>query len=184
MRSTELNFADIKYCDLVNGTGVGISLFVSGCNINCPGCFNKKAQNFAYGNTFTEDTLNSLLRGGCNKNIEHLSILGGEPLDEANFDTVLGIARAWKVVHPNKPIWLWTGYELAGIHIRTSEIYKYLDFIVDGPFLRDLPTSKPFRGSENQRLLKKVANSSPLLASAKNKNQYLRIGNEYFIIVS
>ena len=183
-RNTKLNFSDIKYCDLVNGTGVGISLFVSGCNINCPGCFNKKAQNFNFGNTFTEDTLNSLLRGGVNKNVDHLSILGGEPLDKANFDTVLNIARAWKIVHPNKPIWLWTGYSLSDIWERTWDIYEYLDYIIDGPYLRDMPTNKPFRGSDNQRLLKKVENISSLLATAENKNQYLRIGNEYFIIVS
>ena len=183
-RSTKLNFSDIKYCDLVNGTGIGISLFVSGCNINCPGCFNRRAQNFNFGNPFMEDTLNSLLRGGINKNVDHLSILGGEPLDEANYKDVLGIVRAWKSVHPNKPIWLWTGYSLSDIWERTWDIYEYLDYIIDGPYLRDLPTSKPFRGSDNQRLLKKVENISPLLATAKNKNQYLRIGNEYFIIVS
>ena len=182
-RSITLNFSDIKYCDLVNGTGVGISLFVSGCNINCPGCFNKKAQNFKFGHSFNQDTMESILRGGCNKNIDHLSILGGEPLDEANYPEVLGVVRAWKSVHPNKPIWLWTGYSLSDIWERTQEIYEYLDYVIDGPYLRDIPTSKPFRGSDNQRLLKKVGSNSSLLATAENKNQYLRIGNEYFIIV-
>ena len=96
----------------------------------------------------------------------------------------MGIVRAWKSVHPDKPIWLWTGYELADIWERTWDIYEYLDFIIDGPYLRDMPTNKPFRGSDNQRLLKKIANSPPLLATAENKNQYLRFGKEYFIIVS
>ena len=184
LRSTELNFSDTKYCDLVNGTGVGISLFVSGCNINCHGCFNKKAQNFNFGNTFTEDTLNSLLRGGINKNVDHLSILGGEPLDEANYQGVLQIVQAWKLVHPNKPIWLWTGYSLSDIWERTQEIYEYLDYIIDGPYIREQPTTKPFRGSDNQRLLKKVGKDSPVQAASKNKKQCLRFGKEYFIIVS
>ena len=179
-----MKFSDIKYCDLVNGTGIGVSLFVSGCNINCPGCFNKKAQNFNFGYSFNQDTMDSLLRGGCNNNIDHLSILGGEPLDAANYQGVLQIVQAWKSVHPNKPIWLWTGYNIAEVEEYTKEIYKYLDFIIDGPYLKDIPTNKPFRGSDNQRLLKKVGNTSPLLDTTKNKNQYLRVGNEYFIIVS
>ena len=177
LRSTELNFSDVKYCDLVNGTGIGISLFVSGCNINCPGCFNKKAQNFNFGYSFNQDTMDSLLRGGCNNNIDHLSILGGEPLDAANYQGVLQIAKAWKAIHPNKPIWLWTGYSLSDIWERTQEIYEYLDYIIDGPYLRDIPTNKPFRGSDNQRLLKKVG-------KCKNEKFSLIIGHEHYIIVS
>ena len=179
-----MNFADIKYCDLVNGVGIGVSLFVSGCNINCPGCFNRRAQNFNFGKPFLDETLEELLTYGKDERIDHLSILGGEPLDPANFEVVHLIVRCWKELYPEKPVWLWTVYSLDDIWERTIHIYQYLDYIVDGPYLRDMPTSKPFRGSENQRLLKKVENSSPLLATAKNKNQYLQIGNDYFIIVS
>ena len=179
-----MNYADIKEFDLINGTGVGVSLFVSGCNINCPGCFNKKAQNFNYGRPFTQEVLDYIIVIGASERIDHLSILGGEPLDKSNYQEVLQLVKTWKAVHPTKPIWLWTGYELGDIVESTIEIYGYLDYLIEGPYLRNLPTDKPFRGSDNQRLWKKVGNSSLLLATAKNKNQCLRIGGGYFIIVS
>ena len=125
-----MNFSDIKYCDLVNGTGIGISLFVSGCNINCPGCFNKKAQNFNFGHPFNQDTMDSLLRGGCNNNIDHLSILGGEPLDKANYPEVLQIVKAWKAIHTSKPIWLWTGYNISEVEEYTKALAVKPDYFL------------------------------------------------------
>ena len=173
-----MNYSDIKPFDMVNGQGVGVSLFVSGCNINCPGCFNKRAQNFNFGNTFTEDTLEQILKTGADYRIDHLSILGGEPLDPANFEVVHLLACMWKEKYQNKPIWLWTGHSLDTMVLhRTSGIYQYLDYIIDGPYIREQPTTKPFRGSENQRLLKKVPYS-------EKSNFDLQIGKNYFIIVS
>lgn len=172
-----MNFSDIKFYDLVNGEGVGISIFVSGCNLNCPGCFNKKAQNFHHGFPFIDETLEQILKTGADYRIDHLSILGGEPLDPANFEVVNLLACMWKEKYPNKPIWLWTGYSLADIWERTYNIYEYLDYIVDGPYIREQPTTKPFRGSDNQRLLKKVPYS-------EKANFDLRIVKNCFIIVS
>ena len=172
-----MNYSDIKAFDLVNGQGVGVSLFVSGCNLNCPGCFNKKAQNFNFGKPFLDETLEELLAYGEDERIDHLSILGGEPLDPANFEMVHLIVRCWKELYPDKPIWLWTGYSLEYVLERTHEIYNYLDYIVDGPYIREQPTTKPFRGSDNQRLFKKVPYS-------EKSNFELRIANNCFIIVS
>lgn len=172
-----MNYADIKPFDLVNGYGVGVSLFVSGCNLNCPGCFNKKAQNFKAGEPFIDETLERIMELGKDNRIDHLSILGGEPLDPANFEMVHLIASCWKEAYPDKPIWLWTGYSLIDIWERTYEIYKYLDYIVDGPYIREQPTTKPFRGSENQRLFKKVAEKN-------SENFYLCIGQNCFILYS
>ena len=49
-----MNYADIKYCDVANGEGVRVSLFVSGCTHHCKECFNKEAWDFHYGNPFTQ----------------------------------------------------------------------------------------------------------------------------------
>lgn len=170
-----MNFSDIKNFDLVNGEGVGISLFVSGCNINCPGCFNKKAQNFNHGFRFTSDTMDTIIKMGSDIRIDHLSVLGGEPLDYMNAITVIAVVKKWKDTYPNKPVWLWTGYELKS-STNHRPILEYLDYIVDGPYLRDKPTTKPFRGSDNQRLFKKIV-------ADKNVKSDLHIGNEHYIMV-
>lgn len=177
-----MNFSDIKNFDLVNGEGVGVSLFVSGCNINCPGCFNKKAQNFNFGYPFTKDTLDTIIRMGSDSRIDHLSILGGEPLDPANVPTVTTLVKEWKLVHPDKPIWLWTGYTIDNLFERERlgldmGLFGYISYLVEGPYLRDKPTTKPFRGSDNQRLYKQVA-------SGYLENFHLRIRDKNFIIVS
>ena len=44
-----MNYADIKIADVANGRGVRVSLFVSGCNHHCNGCFNPQAWDFNYG---------------------------------------------------------------------------------------------------------------------------------------
>ena len=48
-----MNFASIKNCDIANGIGVRISLFVSGCTHHCKNCFNSEAWDFNYGEEFT-----------------------------------------------------------------------------------------------------------------------------------
>lgn len=110
-----LKFADIKPYDISNGPGVRTSLFVSGCRNNCPGCFNKDAQDFNYGKPFFTP---------CNENFETLkdyldrpeiaglTILGGEPLDPRNISDVVDIVEWMKYTFPEKNIWLYTGYVL------------------------------------------------------------------------
>ena len=56
-----MNYATIKNCDIANGPGVRVSLFVSGCTHRCPGCFNEVAWDFNYGQPFTEETIQNIL---------------------------------------------------------------------------------------------------------------------------
>ena len=49
-----MHYADIHAQDIANGPGIRLSLFVSGCTHHCPGCFNAAAQDFAYGEVFSE----------------------------------------------------------------------------------------------------------------------------------
>ena len=59
-----MNYGNIKECDIADGPGVRVSLFVSGCRHHCKGCFNEETWNFNYGQPYTEETeaeiLNSL----------------------------------------------------------------------------------------------------------------------------
>ena len=72
-----MNYADIKNYDISNGPGVRVSLFVSGCNHHCKGCFNECAWDFNYGNKITEETIQKVLDDLDKDYIAGLTLLGG-----------------------------------------------------------------------------------------------------------
>ena len=157
-----MNYATIKNCDIANGPGVRVSLFVSGCTHRCPGCFNAVAWDFDYGQPFTQDTINMILDMMAPNRIRGLTILGGEPFEPQNQGPVLELLRRIKEKYPNKSIWAFSGYlfdrdilagRLGDWEI-TREYLSYLDVLVDGPFILSKKNlSLRFRGSENQRLI-------------------------------
>ena len=147
-----MNYGKINTTDIANGTGVRVSLFVSGCRIRCPGCFNPEAQNFAYGEVFTLDTMGEILNALEPKHIEGLTILGGEPLDEMNRITVLYIVQEVKRICPDKTIWIYTGYPYD--RVKNLDIMRYIDVLVDGAFMEKYKDiSLKFKGSANQRVI-------------------------------
>ena len=95
-----MNYATIKECDVANGPGVRVSLFVSGCNHHCKGCFNEIAWNFNYGNEFNEETINKILKDLDRDYIEGLSLLGGEPLEYANQKGLVELVKKVKEKFP------------------------------------------------------------------------------------
>lgn len=158
-----MNYAKIEPMSIVDGTGCRVSIFVSGCDIHCNGCFNSIAWDFNYGKKFTEIELNELITL-CNKPyISGISILGGEPCSLNNQAEVLKILKNIKQACPGKNVWLFTGYvyekdllegQRQNINGLTSSLLEMVDVLVDGPFIleqRDLTLK--FRGSSNQRLL-------------------------------
>lgn len=146
-----MNYAKIKYFDIANGPGVRVSLFVQGCPIHCPGCFNQETWDFNVGKPFGADTMVDIF-DSMNEHIAGLSILGGEPLAEKNFRDVTRLAANFKYEFPDKTIWLWTGYEWE--HVKDLPIMDYIDVCVAGPFditKRDL--SLKWCGSSNQQVI-------------------------------
>lgn len=155
-----MNYAQINKFDIANGPGVRVSLFVQGCPIHCPGCFNQETWDFNGGQLFTENSINEILVS-MNDHIAGLSILGGEPLADQNVITITWLATAFKQRFPDKTIWLWTGYEWP--KIKDLEVMKYIDVCVAGPFdvtKRDL--SLKWCGSSNQQVIdvKKYRNAN------------------------
>ena len=157
-----MNYATIKNCDIANGPGVRISLFVSGCTHRCPGCFNEEAWDFDYGQPFTQETIDSILSMLAPGHIRGLTLLGGEPFDPRNQEAVVGLLRQVKARFPEKSIWAFSGYLFdrdilpgkLGDPDVTREFLSYLDVLVDGPYVeskKDLMLR--FRGSSNQRII-------------------------------
>ena len=157
-----MNYADIKRIDVANGEGVRVSIFVSGCNHHCKGCFNECAWDFNYGNKFTEKQEEEVLKDLDHDYISGLTLLGGEPLEPANQEGLLPLVKKAKEKFPDKKIWCYTGFDfekdvvekMAKNSDTTKELLKYIDVMVDGKFEEDKKDLKlKFRGSSNQRIL-------------------------------
>ena len=154
-----MNFADIKRVDVANGPGIRVSLFVSGCTHRCEGCFNEEAWDFNYGAPFGQEQVDEILSLMDKSYIRGFSLLGGEPFDPANQQTVLELVRTVRERFPEKDVWCYTGYlfeELAAGRVGSCsrELLEQLDVLVDGPFvLEQKDLSIRFRGSRNQRII-------------------------------
>ena len=154
-----MNYATIKNCDIANGPGVRVSLFVSGCTHRCPGCFNEVAWDFDYGQPFTQETIDDILQLLKPDYIQGLTLLGGEPFEPQNQGAVVELLRQVKAHYPQKSIWAFSGYLfekdiLSGRLGDTAEYLSFLDVLVDGPYVEAKKNlSLRFRGSENQRLI-------------------------------
>lgn len=157
-----MNYADIKEFDVANGTGVRVSLFVSGCNHHCKGCFNEVAWDFNYGKVFTKADADRILESLKPDYIQGLSLLGGEPLEYSNQQGLLPLLRRFDEMYPDKNVWCYTGFDferdiqekMMVVWPETRELISYIDILVDGKFEEDLKDlSLRFRGSSNQRII-------------------------------
>lgn len=157
-----MNYAEIKNCDIANGPGVRVTLFVSGCTHHCEGCFNEETWDFQYGQPFTGETTEQILSMLAPDYITGLTLLGGEPLEPGNRKALLPLLKEAKRRYPGKDIWCYTGYlfdtDILGRFCaeweQMGEFLSYLDVIVDGEFiLSQKDISLRFRGSRNQRII-------------------------------
>lgn len=149
-----MNYAAIKKTDIANGPGVRVSLFVSGCRRHCKNCFNSETWDFNYGNQFAKNTMSTII-GALNQDyIEGFSILGGEPFEPENRETVLNIVRKVKEEFPQKTIWCYSGFTFEELIDSARNILEYIDVLVDGEFIDEKKNLRlKFRGSENQRII-------------------------------
>ena len=156
-----MNYATIKNCDIANGPGVRVSLFVSGCTHRCKGCFNEVAWDFNFGKPFTEKEMDFIIEQLKPSHITGLTILGGEPMEPQNQPGILPLLRKVREVYGDtKTIWIFSGYlfdrdilgRMADTVPETKEILSYIDVMMDGPYVEELKDlSAYFRGSSNQR---------------------------------
>lgn len=157
-----MNYAEIKTCDVANGPGVRVSLFVSGCTHHCEGCFNKEAWNFNFGKPFTDEVIDDIIEYMKPDYIKGITLLGGEPLEQTNQQGLLPLLRKIDHIYPEKNIWCFTGYDFEKDVIgrmmkewdETKEFMSYIDVLVDGEFMIDKKDlNLVFKGSSNQRTI-------------------------------
>ncbi len=157
-----MNYCGIKKCDIANGIGVRVTLFVSGCTHHCKGCFQPETWDFDYGEPFTESTEQEILDALAPDYIHGLTLLGGEPFEPQNQAVLVEFLKKVRAAYPKKTVWCYTGYLLdeellAPSRARcefTDEMLGMIDVLVDGEFVLEKKNiSLQFCGSENQRLI-------------------------------
>lgn len=157
-----MNYADIKRCDVANGPGIRVSLFVSGCTHHCKECFNPETWDFNYGSPFTENEIEQIIEYMSPDYIKGITILGGEPFEHPNQQGLLPLLRRIRKVYPEKNIWCFSGYDfekdILGRMVKeweeTEELLSYIDVLVDGEFMVDKKDlTLVFKGSSNQRTI-------------------------------
>ena len=167
-----MRFASMRNLDISNGEGVGVSLFVQGCDRHCFNCFNPDTWDFNGGKEWTEETKNKFINLIDRPYINRISVLGGEPLAEQNLDEVLSLIKEIRISFPEKSIWLYTGYNFDLLNSKYNE-YKYTPFaanadewltrweiisnvnvLVDGEYIDEQKDiALKWRGSKNQRVI-------------------------------
>lgn len=162
-----MKYGDIKYYDVINGIGVRVSIFVSGCSHHCEHCFNKETWDDTYGEEFDANVENNIFQyiSKYNSVIKGISILGGDPTYSKNIKPLSDFIDRFKDKFPTKDIWIWSGYTWEKI-LKDKDIYKLIskcDVLIDGVFVEKLKNIKlKFRGSSNQRVIdikKSIANN-------------------------
>ncbi len=157
-----MHYGEIKSCDIADGIGVRVSLFVSGCTNRCEGCFQPKTWDFDYGEEFTEETEEYILELLKPSYIDGLTLLGGEPFEPSNQRAILPFLRKVKACYPNKTVWAYTGFTMEALRTEgshchceaTEEILSMLYVLVDGKFEQNKKDiTLRFRGSSNQRVI-------------------------------
>ena len=148
-----MNYGGIKAVDIANGPGVRVSLFVSGCRNHCPGCFQPETWDFDYGQPFTKETEEEVMKALRPEWIQGLTLLGGDPMEPENEAALIPFVKRVRAELPEKDIWLYTGYPYE--KVKDSALLSLVDVVVDGPFVEaEKDAGLAFRGSRNQQIIR------------------------------
>ena len=177
-----MRYAQIRELDISNGEGVGVALFVQGCRFACKNCFNPDTWDFNSGKEWTQETEDKLIELASRPYIKRLSILGGEPLVDENLDGVLHLVNRFRLLFPNKSIWIYSGFTwntiwddtlkkmiengIGGLSLseecentlilveKRRKIISLCDVMVDGRYIDSQRNpSKKWAGSDNQKVI-------------------------------
>ena len=157
-----MNYATIKWFDIADGPGVRVSLYVSGCRNHCKNCFNPETWDFNYGEPFTEDIENAIIKALAPDHIKGLTLLGGDPFEPENQAVLVPFVEKVKKTYPHKTVWCYTGYDYErdlltgkkGDEETIMRLLSCIDVLVDGRFVEELKDlTLRFRGSSNQRII-------------------------------
>lgn len=163
-----MRYNQIRECDIANGEGIGVALFVQGCHFKCKNCFNPETWDFNGGKEWTPEVEDKFIELASRPYIKRISLLGGECLADENLDGVLNLVNRFRLLLPEKTIWLYTGYKYEFIfrgslsflskkglnNYKRRKIIESVDVLIDGHYIDDQrDITLAYRGSKNQRVI-------------------------------
>ena len=180
-----MNYHKIEPCSMLNGESLRTVLWISGCTLKCPKCFNPQTWDFDSGKDFNYEALTELFEAVSKPYIKGLTLTGGNPLDLRNLYSVSQLVKNFHDhFKDTKDLWIYTGYtweeicQMTQVEYYTSIIGKELmlygilnrtNVVVDGRYVDELNDVKfPYRGSTNQRLI-------DVAASRSSTEQYYKV---------
>lgn len=157
-----MKFHNITKDDMLNGDGLRVVLWVSGCSHYCEDCQNKITWDLNVGIDFDEKAKQEIFDELEKDYIKGITFSGGDPLYSSNVQDVLALAQEIRKEYHTKDIWLYTGYTLAQLlqddselGILRREVLKNIDVLVDGEFEKDKADQNAhWVGSTNQNIIR------------------------------
>ena len=147
-----MNYHNILHDDMLNGDGIRVTLFVSGCSLHCPFCQNPQTWDKDSGIVFDETAKKEIFAELEKSYISGITLTGGHPLEHYNIEECTKLCREIKQKFPQKTIWLYTGFDYD--NVKDLPIMQYIDVLIDGDFKQELKDiSLKWRGSSNQRVI-------------------------------
>lgn len=153
----KLRYANYYDIDVVNGPGTRVTLFVTGCELACKGCYNRSIRKLESGHLFDQEMEDKVIADLNSTEIPRrgISLLGGDPLHPENVSGILKLVERIKKDAPTKDIWLWTGYQLEELTEAQTKITELVNVVVDGPFVQEkADPNLIWMGSANQTIHK------------------------------
>ena len=150
-----MKYHNIEKDSMLNGDGLRVVLWVSGCNHYCLNCQNQITWDPNYGLDFTTDEIGEIVKELSKPHVSGLTLSGGDPLYPGNREEIRLLCQYIKKTIPDKTIWLYTGYLFE--KVKDLPVMEFVDVVVDGPFVQELADVKyHWAGSRNQKVWRKV----------------------------
>lgn len=147
-----MNYLAITKDDMLNGDGLRVVLWVSGCSVHCKNCQNAYGWDKNLGKPFTEKEEQGIFNELSRKHCSGITLSGGHPLEPYNIETLTDLCKKIKQKFPSKTIWIYTGWKWEDV--KDLEIINYTDVLCDGEFIEELKDNlKHWVGSTNQRVI-------------------------------
>lgn len=149
-----MRYHNITKDDMLNGCGLRVVLWVSGCTHHCPNCHNPITWDLCGGLPFDQEAREELFEALSKDHISGLTLSGGDPLHPANRSEIGELIYEVKERFPEKNIWLYTGFSWEEIIEFHLPFLSLVDVIVDGRFIEAQKDALlHWRGSSNQRII-------------------------------
>ena len=147
-----MRYHNITKDDMLNGDGLRVVLWVSGCSHKCKGCHNPITWDPKCGLEFDASARNEIFAELDKDYVSGITFSGGDPLHPANIHDITELAAMIRQIYPHKTIWLYTGYQWE--EVQYLDIVQYIDILVDGKFVEELKDNNlHWKGSSNQNVI-------------------------------